>query len=66
MLNEIPAARPVRADMCQQLSHDVELMIAREQLLAFDPPGLGVFLGDDLGVIFDDVREAEGCQHLFP
>jgi hypothetical protein len=60
MLNEIPAARALYAGIGQQLAHDVELMIAREQLLAFDPTGLGVFLGDDLGVILDYVREAGG------
>jgi hypothetical protein len=52
--------------MCQQLAHDVELMIAREQLPPFDPTGFGVFLSDDLGVILDDVRKAGGCQNLLP
>jgi hypothetical protein len=66
MLNKVPAARAMRAGMHQQLAHDVELMIAREQLLAFDPTGLRVFLGDDLGVILDDVRKAEGCEGLLP
>jgi hypothetical protein len=66
MLNEIAATDTLRTGMCQQLAHDVELMTAREQLLAFYPTSLGVFLGDDLGVILDDVREAEGCQDLLP
>ena len=66
MLNQIPTAGAVRAGMRQQPAHDIELVVAREQLLAFDPTGPGVLPGDDLGVILDDVGEAGGRQDLLP
>ena len=58
MLNQVPLARAVRAGIGQQLAHDVELVIAREDLLALLLAGLRVLLLDDLGVVLEDVGQA--------
>ena len=49
-----------------QLADDVELMVAREDLLELLLACLGVLLGHDLRVVFQDVRQARGREDAFP
>jgi len=55
----------------EELAHDVELVVAREDLgsqtsLALLPAGLLILPFDDLGVVFEDVGEALAGKHFFP
>ena len=65
MLDEIPRARTMRRYMGQNLMHHVELVVARKHLLALLPPGLAILLLDDLGVVFENVRQAAGVRTSF-
>src|SRR4051794_35648366 len=50
----------------EELSYDIELVIAREYLLTPDLAGLAVLDMDDLGVLLQDFRETPGRQDLLP
>lgn len=58
MLDQVSVPGAVRPCIGQQAADNVELMVSRKDLVAFDPAGLAVLAVDDLGVVFDDVREA--------
>jgi hypothetical protein len=55
MLDEIPPSRAVFPHIREQLAHHVELVVAGEDLPSPLLPGPGVFLLNELRVIFEDV-----------
>src|SRR5439155_17866237 len=58
VLDEVALASIFREDVGEQLAHDIELMIAGEYLGQLLFPGFRILVFNDLGVIFDDVRDA--------
>jgi hypothetical protein len=50
----------------QNLMDHVALVEARKHLLALLPPGLGILLLHDLGIVFENVRQAGRGEDLFP
>ncbi len=66
MLDEIAVPDAVLARMREELPHDIELMVARENLLLRDLPGFLVLLLDDLGVVLDDVGEPDLGENFLP
>jgi hypothetical protein len=56
----------VGLDVGEELSHDVELVVAREDLARGLLAGARVLLGDDLRVVLDDVRQARRGEDLPP
>jgi hypothetical protein len=58
VLDEVPPAGAVLGDISEQLPHDVELVVAREDLaFAVRLPVLRILLCDDLRVVLDDAGE---------
>ena len=58
VLDQVALARTVLPGVGQELSHHVELVVAREDLhCASSSPGLLVLLLDDLGVVLEDVGQ---------
>ena len=66
VLNEIARARAMGRDVGQDRVDHIALVEARKHLLALLPPGLGMLLLDDLGVVFEDIREAGRGEDFFP
>ena len=56
MLNEVAVSCSVAGSVIEQVTHDLELVVAR--------PDLGVI--ELLGVVLDDVGEAPRRQYFFP
>ena len=66
VLDEIPRAGTVGRDVRQNLMHHVALVVARKHLLALLPPGLGILLLHDLGIVLEDVGETARGEDFFP
>ena len=66
MLDQHAPPRALRLCVGEQLADDVELMEAREQLVALHLAGFRVAPLDDLGVVLDDVGQAERRQDILP
>ena len=56
----------MRGGVGEQLAHDVELMVTRENLVPLLLAGLVVLLLDDLGVVLQDVRQPSGREDSLP
>ena len=66
VLDQVAPARPVGTRIGQHLPHDIDLVIARPDLLAFFLAGAWILLHDNLRVIFQDVGQPRRGEHLFP
>ena len=58
VLDQVAPARAVLGRVGQELAHHVELVVAREDLVALLLAGLLVLALDDLGVVLEDVGQA--------
>ena len=66
MLNQVTLAHSVLFGMGQKLTNDVKLVIPRKNLVSFFLAGLRILPLNDLGVVFEDVRQASSRQDSLP
>ena len=66
VLDQNPTSGALRQRVGQQLADDVQLMKSREHLIPLHLAGLRVLPLDDLGVVLDDVGQAERREDLLP
>ena len=66
MLDQVALADACNLRVDQQLTHDVELVIAWPDLHPLFVSGFLVLRLDDLGVVLQDVTQAIPCQNAFP
>jgi hypothetical protein len=66
MLDEHPSPRAVRLGVGQQFADHIELMEARKELIALFLVVFRVFAFDDLGVVLNDIRQAQRRENVFP
>src|SRR5215210_88301 len=66
VLEKVPLARTVLSGVSEQLPDDIQLMIAREDLIALHVAGPRVLPFDDLSVILKDIRQPRRREHALP
>jgi len=66
VLDEVPLAGAALSSVDEQLADDIELVVARKDLVALHPAGLRVLPPDDLGVILEDVGQAGRREDALP
>src|SRR6185503_3006589 len=66
VLDKVPLPCAVRSGVSEELPDDIQLMIARKDLIAFYATGPWVLPFDDLGVIFEDIRQSGRREDALP